>query len=212
LEGVTAAGAIRPTGTVSFVSAPGVLFQSAEVTEGTLRVWAPAQQVATADGGPAYVLGSALATELGVREGSLTAVAGQPVARVRTVLNTERRFRQVQRWLLDVTPPAGPFDECWVEFTRESYGPGLATLAAWFATGSTDPVVRPYSRRNEFTRDPLREFRERPQRYGWLAAGGLVAAVLLLSAWFRRAEIGLYLAPRHGARCSSRRCSPPRPS
>jgi hypothetical protein len=193
-DGVVAAGGMRIAGTVSFVSAPGVLFQSAAVTEGALHVWAPSQRAEPADGTPAYVVGKALAKEIGLRDGSLTALTGEPVARVLGVLDSGRRNPQVQRWLLDVVPPAGTFDECWVEFSRESYSPGLAALAAWFAAGSKEPIVRPYTRKDEFTRDPLREFHDRPQRYGWLAAGGLIGAVFLLSAWFRRSELGLYLA------------------
>lgn len=197
-EGVVAAGGMRTAGTVSFVSAPGVLFQSAAVTEGALRVWAPSQRAEPADGTPAYVAGKALAKEIGLREGSLTALTGEPVARVRGVIESERRNPQVQRWSLDVVSPAGTFDECWVEFSRESYSPGLAALAAWFASGSEEPIVRPYTRKDEFTRDPLQEFRDRPQRYGWVAAGGLIAAIFLLTAWFRRSELGLYLATGTG--------------
>ena len=191
---VVAAGAVRVTGTVSFVSAAGVLFQSAAVTEGALRVWAPSRRAAPLDGGASYVSGRAFAKELGLREGSYTALVGEPAATLRTVIDAERRNPQVQRWLLDVVPPVGLADECWVELRRESYAPGIASLAAWFSSGSSEAVVRPYTRRDEFTRDPLREFRDRPQRFGWVAAGGLIAAVFLLSAWFRRAELGLYLA------------------
>ena len=100
----------------------------------------------------------------------------------------------MQRWALDVAAPFGPADECWVEFERNSYTAGTARLAAWFATGSQEPVVRPYFRRDEFTRDPAADFAGRAGRYGWLAAGGLIAAVIALSAWFRRSELGLYLA------------------
>jgi hypothetical protein len=140
------------------------------------------------------VVGSALAAELGLRQGSWLAPRGQEPARILAVVNTEPRNPQSQRWLLEIAPPSGPAAECWVEFERAAYEPGLAALAAAFAQGSREPVVRPYIRRDEFTRDVAREFRERPERWGWLVAGGLTAALFLLAAWFRRAELGLYLA------------------
>lgn len=194
LAHVVAAGGVRPLGTLSVASAPGVLFQSAAVTEGALRVWARASVAAATPGLPSYILGTAAANELGLRAGSYLAVAGQPVSRVSAVLDMQRRNPQAQRWLLEVTPASGTVDECWVELDRNGYQPGLASLAAWFATGSKEPVVRPYIRSGEFTRAPAQEFAERPQRFGWLVVGGLIGAVVLLSAWFRRAELGLYLA------------------
>ncbi|MBI5949279.1 MAG: hypothetical protein HY875_14170 [Chloroflexi bacterium] len=193
-DGVVAAGSIRGTGTVSFASAPGVLFQSAAVTAGALQVWQPGIHVPPAPEGGSIVAGGAMASELGLATGSYTARAGEEPVLVAAVLRAERRNPQVQRWALDVSPAAGEAAECWVEFDRDAYRAGVDTLAAWFATGTQEPVVRPYFRRDEFTRDPGREFAQRPERFGWLAAGGLIAAVSVLSAWFRRAELGLYLA------------------
>jgi hypothetical protein len=55
-------------------------------------------------------------------------------------------------------------------------------------------VARPYIRRDEFTRDPAAEWAARPQRNGWPLTGGLMAGLFALTAWFRRSELGLYLA------------------
>ena len=81
-----------------------------------------------------------------------------------------------------------------MEFEREAYAPGIAMVGAWFATGDEEPVVRPYIRPDEFTRDVAAEFWGRPQRFGWAFIAGLAAAVFLLMAWFRRAELALYIA------------------
>lgn len=67
-------------------------------------------------------------------------------------------------------------------------------LASRFAEGSADPVVRPYRRSDEFTRDPAAEWASRPQRRGWVAVPAVLFGLGLLSAWFRRSESALYLA------------------
>jgi hypothetical protein len=192
--GIVAAGSVRPAGAVSFSSAPGLPFQSASVTAGILNVWQPGMRVAPAPAGGSMIAGSVMAKELGLGPGSYAARSGESPLLVAAVLEAARRNPQVQRWALEVAPPAGPADQCWVEFDRNSYDTGPGRLAAWFATGATEPAVRPYIRRDEFTRDPAPEFGDRPTRFGWLAAGGLVSVVLALAAWFRRAELGLYLA------------------
>lgn len=192
--GVVAAGSVRNTGTVSFTSAPGVLFQSAAVSPGILAVWRPGSYAAPALDGGSFIAGAALAKELGLVSGSFTARTGEQPALVQAVIDTTRRNPQAQRWALEVGPPAGSADECWVEFDRETHAAGFASLPAWFAAGTQEPVARPYLRADEFTRDPAREFADRPQRFGWLAVGGLAIALFVLMAWFRRAELGLYLA------------------
>ena len=192
--GVVAAGSARNTGTVSFTSAPGVLFQSAAVSKGILDVWRPGAAVPPIVEGPSFVAGASLAKELGLAPGSVAARTGEPPARVAAVIDTSRRNPQVQRWALELAPPAGGANECWVEFDRAHYAAGFETLPAWFAEGTREPIARPYLRSDEFTRDPAAEFAGRPQRFGWLALGGLAAALFMLMAWFRRAELGLYLA------------------
>lgn len=192
-EGVIAAGPVRLIGVESFTSAPGVLFQSAVVGEGTLRVWTPGTQSAPSPPGESLAVGVALAKELGLRAGSYIAAAGGMPAAVSAVIDS-RRNPQIQRWALDVAPPDGTADACWVAFRRASYAAGQTGLPAWFASGSREPLVRPYLRSDQFTRDPAQEFAGRPQRFGWLAAAGLIVALAVLAAWFRRSEIGLYLA------------------
>jgi hypothetical protein len=191
--GVAAAGPVTLTGTVSFTSAPGLFFQSAAITAGTAGVWAPDALIPAAAAG-GYLAGPALADELGIQPGSFLALDGESPAPLVAILSSSRRNPQSARWLLDLSAPTGPTDECWIEFERDSYQAGLAALASWFSRGSHEPVVRPYLRNDEFTRDPAAEFAKRPQRWGWVPGGGLLGALFLLAAWFRRAELGLYLA------------------
>ena len=191
VHGVRAAGAMRGTGTVTFPSAPGVLFQSADVTAGLLGVWAPG---VTGPSGAGILAGSALATELGIRAGLVARIDANGPTYFSNVYDFSRRNPQAARWALSPVPPAGGFDECWVEFSPGAYQAGREMLAARFAEGSADPVVRPYRRSDEFTRNPAAEWESRPQRRGWLAVPVVLFGLGLVSAWFRRSESALYLA------------------
>lgn len=189
--GVVAAGAWRGTGQDTFPTAPGVLFQAADVTVGVLKVWDTRHLLGA---GPGLVVGPAMAQELGLREGLVADFdAGEPVF-VSGVGDFARRNPQAARWALSPVSPEGTFDECWVEFQPGAYDGGREALAARFAEGSADPAVRPYRRSDEFTRDPAEEWASRPQKWGWLAVSGALAGFGLVAAWFRRAEAALYLA------------------
>ena len=190
-EGVVAAGAWRGAGQDTFPMAPGVLFQAADVTGGLLRVWDPRHVLGA---GAGLVVGPAMAKELGQRPGLIASFDdGEPVW-VSAVGEFGRRNPQAARWALSPVSPAGTFDECWVEFEPGTYEAGRDALAARFAQGSTEPVVRPYRRSDEFTRDPAAEWASRPQRNGWVAAPLVLFGLALVAGWFRRAEAGLYLS------------------
>ena len=199
---VLAAGSVGEPELASFATAPGLLFQSAEATQGAFAVWDPRRRVPSAQDGSGAVAGSALASELGLRAGGYVQPEGREPLPVLAVLDTEERNPQVSRWLLSPVAPAGVASRCWVEFDRRSYGAGLGLLGAWFAEGDQPPVVTPYRRADEFARDPEAEFASRPQRLGWALASAVIVAMAWLMTWFRRSELGLYLAlgtPRSGA-------------
>ena len=111
-----------------------------------------------------------------------------------TTVDPERRHPQVARWALEVVAPAGAMEQCWVEFTPGAYDAGLASAGAVFATRADPPAARPYRGEDEFRRDAGADFRERPQGTGWVLGALLIGAVGWLMTWFRRPEIGLYLA------------------
>ncbi len=190
---VVAAGALRSTGLVSFAQAPNTLFSRVLVTPGLIRAWAPGSTVAHAGLADGLVVGPALAAELGLEPDAFVEIGGTSM-RVAAVADVERRNPLAARWAMEFVAPTGPAEQCWVEFRPGAYGPGLAALTAWFATGGEGPGVRPYTRREEFSRDPAAEFAGRAQRDGWIAAGAVVGAVFWLMAWFRRSELGLYMA------------------
>lgn len=189
--GVVAAGAWRGAGQSTFPTAPGVLFQAADVTPGILRVWDTGQPLGI---GPGLVIGPAMAEELGLRPDLIASFVSSEPVRVSGVGDFSRRNPQVARWALSPVSSEGRFDECWVEFEPGAYEAGRDALAARFAEGSADPAVRPYRRSDEFTRDPAAEWDDRPQKRGWVAVPVVLFAFGLVAAWFRRAESGLYLA------------------
>lgn len=189
--GVVAAGAWRSTGQATFRTAPGVLFQAADVTPEILRVWDPGQPLGT---GPGLVVGPAMAGELGLRAGLIAGFEGHEPVIVSGVGDFSKRNPQAARWALSPVSPAGSFQECWVEFEPGAFEAGREALAARFAAGSEEPAVRPYRRSDEFTRDPAAEWASRPQRWGWIAVAGALFGFGLVAAWFRRAEAALYLA------------------
>jgi hypothetical protein len=192
--GVVAAGGVRSHGQATFATAPGVLFQSASITAGMVRTWDPAaSREATSPATPALVLGRAASDDLGVRSGLAVVPEGESPVTVH-VIDPSVRNPQASRWVLDIVPASGVVDECWVEFTPGAYVAGLAGLPARFSDASTEAVARPYLRQGDFARNPQQELSGRPQRYGWVVAAALLAGIALLAAWFRRTEIGLYIA------------------
>ena len=200
LSSVVAAGSLGEPGLVTFATAPGVLFPRVSATRGAFDVWAPGQPIRVApDGG--LIAGAALAGELGIATGSFAQPSGEAPLPVLAVVDTASRNPQIARWAFSLQPPLGGAKECWVEFNREAYEAGLSMLPAWFASGDRSAVANPYHRTDEFARNPEAEFAVRPQRWGWLIASAVMVAMAWLMTWFRRAELGLYLAlgtPRAG--------------
>ncbi len=191
---VVAAGALRSTGLVSFAQAPNTLFSRVQMTPGLVRVWAPGSAVPDAELAHALVVGPALSSELGLQRGSFTRIEDGPPLRIAEVGAVEQRNPQASRWAMEFVPPTGRAEQCWVELRPGSYEAGLAALPAWFAVGGEGASVRPYTRQDEFSRDPAAEFAGRAQRDGWIAIGLLLAGLFWLIAWFRRSELGLYMA------------------
>lgn len=192
--GVVAAGAWRSVGQATFASAPGVLFQSIEATPHLLSVWDANLRTTGIEAEGGFVAGDALAKELGLVQGSALLLRNAEPARLAEIGRFAHKNPQAARWLISPVPPAGRFDECWVEFEPGAFSAGIALLPARLADASGEPATRPYRRSDEFKRDPAAEWAERPQRLGWIAVSLLMFGLALGGAWFRRAEYALYLA------------------
>ena len=193
LPGVVAAGGASTPSLTVVQSKPGSPVQQMRVTPGVFRAWDPAWRTPlTLDGHPAVVIGDVLAAEAGLRQGAVIAVSG--AARVAAILRSSRHPQIARRVL--VPEPAGvtAISECWVEFSPSAYAAGTKSLAALLVAGDAVPAVRAHVAAGQFQRDPASQWATRPQRTGWPAVSVVAAGALALTAWFRRAELGLYLA------------------
>ena len=193
LDGIVAAAALEPGGPVEMNVAPGTLFQTGAFTAGGLRLFTTGAAPTVAAVVDRWVIGQAAAEELGVEPGMWLAVAD--VSRqVGAVIDTEPRNPQIARWILTVTAPVGTATQCWVEYQPGAVSGRIELVDTVFADTGDNLVVRPWIRLDEFARDPVAELAQRPQRTAWIAAGLLLAALVWLATWFRRADIGLYRA------------------
>lgn len=184
---LTASGGYRTETTVNLTVSPRVAFQHLAATVGLLRVWDPAYDHSP-DG---YVVGRAAAEELGLRGGSWVAGPSLPAATV-TVFDPELRNRFASRALLELMPPTGTVDECWVQLSRATFESGMEMLAAVFA--EDEGAVRRAIARGDFAQTPQSLLSSRISQWGWLPASGVAAAVLALMSLFRRPEVAVYRA------------------
>ncbi|MEX2323523.1 MAG: hypothetical protein WEA29_07105 [Acidimicrobiia bacterium] len=193
-RGVVSAGAMTPGPTVQTAAAPGTLFQSASATVGAIQQWA-ASAPSSADLADGIVVGSAAANELGLAPGMIVTVdvvGGDQ--RVAAVIDTEDRNPFVARWLIQVAPPVGAANQCWVEFEPGTVPAGLGVMEAVFADLRPNLEVRRWIRLDDFSRDPVAELANRPQRQAWIPIGIAAAVLVWVIVWARTAEIGLYRA------------------
>lgn len=185
---VVRAGGLRDGGQVTTSNAPGVPFQRYEVTGGMIEVLDPSAP-ATSRGG--YRVGLAAAEELGLATGSWVSADGGPIAPA-VVINPSARDPFAARAFIDLVPPMGQIDQCWVEFYPEFFEAGLVGLPAAFAPEEAE--ARRAVDRGEFSVDPAEVFAGRLDRWGWLPVGFVASAMIALMALFRRSESAVYRA------------------
>jgi len=186
---VIAAGGMRGAGVVVSSNAPGVPFTRFEVTRGLISVLDPNMPAPPRT--PGYLVGFAAGTELGLFDtGWVTEADSKPVPV--TVIDPATRNEFAARAFFDLVPATGRAGQCWVEFRPQAIEDGLEWLPAVFAGDQTQ------ARRNvdfgEFATDPATQLATRPQRWGWLAVGGVASAIIALTAIFRRADTAVYRA------------------
>lgn len=186
---VVAAGGMRGSGEIRTANAPGTRFSRLEVTRGLVRIWDPeANEEPTI---PGYLIGAAAATELGLTTGGFVVSEEGQLAAV-TVIDPSRRNQFASRSFLDLTAPIGRLDQCWVESQPQAFEAGLDWLPAAFAGDQVE--ARRNVDRGQFATDPAQLLASRPQRWSWVAVGGIATAIITLMALFRRAETAVYRA------------------
>jgi hypothetical protein len=192
MSGVKASAAIAVGPAVEAGNSPGTLFNSGTVTAGAIGLFAVDSARPVGESVDRWILGSEAAKELGLREGSWLAV-GSTRRQVGVVIDTETRNPQIARWILETGAPSGTSQQCWVEFLPGARTGRVETIDTVFA-GSSDVVVTPWIRLDDFARNPTEELAARPQIYAWIVAGLILSAIAWIATWFRRSQIGLYRA------------------
>lgn len=185
---VSAAGGWRRTGQRSALNAPRVPFELWEITGDIVRVWDPRSSTPSR---PGYVVGRAVAQEIGLRDGAWLGLDGMPAAPV-TVADPSDRNPLAARAILDPVAPSGRLAQCWVELVANALPAALSYLPAHFAPDEVE--ARPLTSRGAFDVNPGEMLARRPQRWAWVLVGLVGATVLTLAALFRRADAAVYRA------------------
>lgn len=187
LRGVIGSGGVRAGGQVATTTSPRVNFQRFEVTRGVLRVWDP--RLTTVPTG--LLVGKAAADELGLSVATWVDLGEAGRART-TVLDPAQRNAFAARAFLDLVPPTGRMNECWVEFAPAMYEAGLRLLPAIFAADQA--IARRVVDRGEFAEDPSIVISGRITQWTWVPAALAASAVFALFALLRRSETAVYRA------------------
>ncbi len=193
LDHVIAAGGLRRVEQTIFSTAPGVRFQTVEVSGRLLDVWV--RDISPVSSGPnsRFLLGQAAADELGLAADVVVEPRGiDGVVEIAAVADVSARYEAASRWVMVPSVAAGGGDECWVEFIAQAKPTAKGELLSWFDKDELSIGIRSLVPTGEFTRDPLRSLVERNTRSLWFPGGALLALILWIGVWFRRSELGLY--------------------
>lgn len=190
---VMEAGGLKRSDSIELTKAPGTLFQTAIATSGAVRIWS-SDPPSYGDLSTGVAVGLETANEVGLQSGmQVTEMGSSGTLRVGAVVSVEERYPAASRWIVKITAPIDRIDECWVEFKPGLLEAGLGAASLSFPE-ATRIEARRLIRLDGFARGPRSELANRPQVHAWLPAGVLIAAVMWLVVWFRRADIGLYRA------------------
>ncbi|NOY55366.1 MAG: ABC transporter permease [Actinobacteria bacterium] len=193
LDHVLAAGGVRRAEQTIFSTAPGVRFQTVEVSGRLLDVWARDRTPGLSAPISQFFVGQAAADELGLAAGVTVeprGVAG--VVQIAGVVDVSGRYEAASRWVMIPSVAAGDGDECWVEFAPQAKSTAKGELLSWFDKDELSIGIRSLVPTGEFTRDPLRSLLERSTQSLWIPGGALLSLILWIGVWFRRSELGLY--------------------
>jgi len=189
--GIVSSGGLSRNAAVEAITAPGVLLGKVAVTDGLLSLWgmAPSSVAASPAGG--WLIGSDLSDELDIRAGDHLAVQGSKDAAVDAIVPRGPLTETGARWVVEIVPPLGTIDECWVSFESAVTITDLGALSSVFAA-SDGLSARPFLRPDALSRDTRREILERPSKWGWLAFVVALALVHYLVWRSRSNERALY--------------------
>lgn len=191
---VVSAGGASSKDSVILATAPGSSYRVVEANAATVEIWVHEffEPHSSLDQ-PALYPGARTAEELGLGTGGIVSTdAGTYL--IPGVLDTEDRNPTISRTFVAIMSPTPTVDECWVSFVRGVPETDARGLIASALSPSNGLAVRPVIAVDEFTRNPMTEFSNRPERNLWLPTGAAVTLLFWMTWWFRRTETGLYRA------------------
>ena len=186
--GIKTAGGFRAMDSVSFTSQPGLGFQRIESSLGTVTIWSNRPEHFSAG----LLVGSAAANEFGIGRGSYVDLSDIGVKEVAGVIDFSIRAPFASRWIVEIVPPIGLVDQCWVEFDNQISTQATPYLMVVLPSSDGETEVRPLVALDELSRDPAEEYRNRPQGRAALPLAAVLTTFLWLASWYRRSEFGLY--------------------
>jgi hypothetical protein len=187
-QGVLAAGGVGTVSTVFAGSSPGLGFWEARSAG---NVVGALTGIVHHGGPPGLFLSTELASQLGVRAGSYLNIGGRP-ERVAGVFPFGQRDGLLGRIVLIPSAPAGRLQACYVQFAAGDYNAGATALSGVFG-GLTNVTIEGLLPRGPGATSPATSWNRRSTRFGWLAAGLVLAAVGLLTARSRYHELSVYV-------------------
>ena len=188
---VLASGGVEKPASVAVSSAPGTLFEAypatAEFTDVLLARSRPAVPTGLA------VVGAALATELGLVDGSQIEVAERGRFSI-LVLPASVRADRFDRALIVPELPGQPgrLEECWVEWVPGTND--VRTLTESLLAAGAPLNVSATLTASAYSQDPFAQYAERWTRWWFVAVGLVTALVVAIGLRARRRAMALYTA------------------
>jgi hypothetical protein len=189
IQGVAAAGALYEVRASHATLVPSALFQLATVSPGLIHVLDPRFRQASAG---SDVLGNDMRSVLGLAVGSRLAVPGDVPGEVGGVMSDRMRATERGRWVfrVSVRPTDAKIRECWAQVSSNA-ADGFTQLVPALFPDVDKLRIRRLSSPTSLQALIVR-FDERPTRFAWLAAGGIIGVIALFVPIFRRSEYALY--------------------
>lgn len=196
VTGITAAGGVTSASTIIARAQPRARYELLSVTAGYSDVLWPGEDTGTSTGG--LLAGAGIARTLGLVAGSTLSIADEsdPTRTTRTVtidrvMPTSPRDSAADRRLFRVGVGAGRTEECLVDAVPAHAADVPLLVGAWFPA-SAAPVSAPLRLSDPARLTPEDALVQRPSAWAWPVGAGVLAAMALLSWYFRRADFALY--------------------
>lgn len=184
VDGVRASGGLSPANSLKISHAPDTSYQTFDVSPGLFEVLGASQRNGIA-------LGSVLAEELGVSEGSPISF-GRTTASAGVVSPRGARSQGVDRAVLRVSLPANGYSQCFVEFVSVDRSANLAAAAGYFGAYRIDVLAaRHLVSDDSLDLQPGATYADRAIARAWVVFVAVLLVQDIVMVRVRRAEFAL---------------------